>query len=334
MASDSTSSAVDTLAKDLPELSVNMRMFSLCMRSLYAEQAISSSVENGSKFIRLRDDTRNDAIVYLKGVMPLNEVMLLKLQEFFEYYESLEFEEWKECVADILEEVEAYQQGCEALVKIHEDLMTTLKEREDKAKVLCKEFGELDAKYEREMEALKASAKGKKGWAFALAFVPGVNVIATPLLNAAAADDLAQSVAKHEQRQIVLAATKVVSTSLIPAIKHFIEGLQIIAGFFNIMRNELKGFEKMESKKKMHYITLKKKSAEVKSGCRAFHAVLPSVKSDFAAIPSKGTDTNYVDRWLAKQKKTIEETCKQKLSLTFMFKALASAVSAPSAIKN
>ena len=70
-----------------------------------------------------------------KGVMPLNETCVVKLQEFFEYYECLSFEEWAESVEDILEEVTAYQEACAALVKIHEDMMTVLKQREDTANV-------------------------------------------------------------------------------------------------------------------------------------------------------------------------------------------------------
>ena len=71
----------------------------------------------------------------VKGVMPLNETCVVKLQEFFEYYECLSFEEWAESVEDILKEVTANQEACTALVKIHEDMMTVLKRREDTANV-------------------------------------------------------------------------------------------------------------------------------------------------------------------------------------------------------
>ena len=67
--------------------------------------------------------------------MPLNETCVVKLQEFFEYYECLSFEDWAESVEDILEEVTAYQEACAALIKIHEDMMTVLKQREDTANV-------------------------------------------------------------------------------------------------------------------------------------------------------------------------------------------------------
>ena len=40
---------------------------------------------------------------------------------------------------------------------------------------------------------------------------------------------------------------------------------------------------------------------------RGFYAVIPEIRTDFQAIPSEGTDQNYIDRWLEKQKKAIQE---------------------------
>ena len=54
------------------------------------------------------------------------------------------------------------------------------------------------------------------------------------------------------------------------------------------------------------------KAKEIKSDCKGFYAVLPSVRTDFQAIPNEGTDQNYVDKWLEKQKKIIEENCSLK----------------------
>ena len=45
----------------------------------------------------------------------------------------------------------------------------------------------------------------------------------------------------------------------------------------------------------------------MKTLCRGFYAVIPEIRTDFQAIPSEGTDQNYIDRWLEKQKKAIQE---------------------------
>ena len=322
MATENTEKQVKKLTDDLPTLGTNMQLFSLSMRSLYAEKAVSTSVEYGKEFITLRDETRDDAIAYLKGVMPLNETCIIKLQDFFEYYECLEFDEWEDSVEDIIEEVSAFKEACDVLVKIHEDMMVTLKQREDKAKTLSKKFKTLDEEYEKQVASLKSSAGSKTGWACALLLVPGVNVIATPLLLASANTDLANAVAKKGQQSTVFAASKAVSEALIPALKQFIDGLQIVAGFFNIVHQEMKSFDKMGEKKRLHYKTLKRKANEVKSGCRSFHGILPAVRSNFQAIPTEGTNHNYVDHWLAKQKQIIRENCRAQMALKFMYNAL------------
>jgi hypothetical protein len=299
-----------------------MHLFSLSMRSLYCEEKVSPNVEKGKEFISLRDSTRNDAVAYLRGVMPLNETCLMKLQEYFSYYECLKFDEWKECIPDILEEVAAYSGACIALVKIHESYVTTLKKREDEAKQLCAQFQNLQDQYNKDIAELKSSAETKNKWALGLALVPYVGMIASPILMICSSSDLVSAVAKRGQQEIMFNASKSVSDILMPALAHFIKGLEIVAGFFNIVHNELRSFDdKMEERKRLHFIMLRSKAREIKAGCRAFHGLLPAVRTDFAAIPTDGTDENYVDRWLKKQDKILAESC-NKNSLQFLRKAV------------
>eukprot|EP00112_Aurelia_sp_Birch-Aquarium-sp1_P011487 Seg2415.2 transcript_id=Seg2415.2/GoldUCD/mRNA.D3Y31 product="hypothetical protein" protein_id=Seg2415.2/GoldUCD/D3Y31 len=113
------------------------------------------------------------------------------------------------------------------------------------------------------------------------------------------------------------------SEALIPALKAFIDGLEKIAGFFEIVKNELESFKKkgkdVSAKKQagqgpkiLHYKFMQSKAKTIKQGCFGFYAMLPAVRTDFEAIPTAGTDENYVDRWLAAQKKVIEENCNSK----------------------
>lgn len=317
------------LQDQLPEMPKNMRAFSLAMRSLYADKSVSSSVENGAEFIRLRDETRNNAVVYLKHIMPITEKCVGYLQEFFENYEGLEFDEWKSSLKEIVKEVDTYKQGCHALIKIHEAQLSELKKKEDQAQILCKKFGALESKYDEEINELRASAKTKNDWAFALAFIPIVGNIASIILLANAGSNLADATARGEQQSIALYATKVVSNTLVPALKNFINGLEIISGFFEIVEQELEQLERkgdralenldaIENAESRHYKLMKKKAGEIKGECRKFYATLPAIRSDFMAIPEEGTDQNYVDRWLAKQKQIIRENCNDKLSTRFL----------------
>ena len=102
----------------------------------------------------------------------------------------------------------------------------------------------------------------------------------------------------------------------------------IPAGFFSIMESNLKTFDgqagkSLESPKKLYYVTMKNEAKEMKSMCQAFYAVLPAVRTDFAAIPTEGTDQNYVDRWLEKQKKIIKEKVSLKKLATDMLRVIA-----------
>jgi len=309
-----------------------MHLFSLSMRSLYCEEKVSASVENGKEFISLRDATRDDAVAYLRGVMPLNETCLMKLQEYFSYYECLKFDEWKECVPDILEEVEDYREVCQALVEVHGTFLVILKKRQSEATELCCKFKNLQVKYDKEVSELrkraesrrrdKAKAKKSWGWAVGLMMVPGVSSIASSFFGYGKSGKSGKSgnsyldkaiVVKSGQKEKIFAAIRSVSDILVPALKEFIKGLEIISGFFNIVHRELAGFDsRMEDKKRVHYLLLKTKAREIKAGCRAFHGVLPAVKTDFQAIPTVGLDESYVASWLKKQKTITDEHCKDQ----------------------
>jgi hypothetical protein len=54
---------------------------------------------------------------------------------------------------------------------------------------------------------------------------------------------------------------------------------------------------------------MRKEAEKMNSACQKFYAFIPIVRTDLQAIPTEGTDQNYVDRWLEKQKKMIEEKC-------------------------
>ena len=101
-----------------------------------------------------------------------------------------------------------------------------------------------------------------------------------------------------------------VSEALIPALENFITGIKKAAGFFSVMEQEFINFENTASNddddpKKVHCMVMKKEARDMKSICQSFYAVLPDVRTDFQAIPTQGTDQNYVDQWLEKLKKTI-----------------------------
>jgi len=301
---------ISNLFGELEQLPKSMRAFSLAMRSLYAEKAVGGSSETAKKFQKLRDDTRNDAMVYLSGILPVTTKFISNLQEYFENYTVMSFEDWKECLDDIIAETEEHKQVANALVELHKGMLVSLKKRQDSAKVILKSMKNLVAEYEKKCAELKDSAGTKGAWAVGLAFVPFVNVIATPLLAISAESDVANAVAKCEEAKIGEAAVLTVEAVLVPALSEFITGLESATGFLNVLHQELVQFQghgenAREDPKKLHYFKMKGKSKDIVSGCRGFYAMIPSVQTDMDAIPREGTDKNYVDKWLEEQKKII-----------------------------
>jgi hypothetical protein len=292
------------LKENLKEMPRDMRIFSLSMRALYTDRAVGTSTDAACKFRKLRDDTRNDAMVYLKCILPVTTKFVMSIKEYFANYDALSYEEWCEMLPDILEETTTYKELAQTVKGMYEGMIVPLKRRQDEAKIIMTEFTDLQREYEKQKEELEAKGETKKSWAIALAFVPYVNVIATPLLALSANDDLAKAVAKQAESEIQATAALVVKSTLIPALTNFIEGLTKAAGFFQVMETELQSFQEksgIESPKKLHYMRIRNEAKELKSLCQAFHAVLPAVRTDFEAIPDEGTDQNYVDKWLEKQ---------------------------------
>ena len=200
-------------------------------------------------------------MVYLRGVLPLSTKLVSSINEYFECYEALEYEEWPYMLSDILEETIGYRELCQALLQMHEDILVPLKEKEDQARLTIKELKHLQREIERKRKELEEKAGSERSWAVGLAFVPIVNMIVSPLSLAAAEEDLAESVAKGCEAQIqeVVAA---VSNTLIPALKGFISGISRAAGLFSVMEQELKKFEGKAEKsiddgKNMYYKVMK-----------------------------------------------------------------------------
>ena len=146
-------------------------------------------------------------------------------------------------LSDILQETTGYKQLAEALVKMHENILVPLKKRQDEAKMILREFKDLHQEYEKQKRELKARSEIKIEWAYSLSYIPLVNLIAIPLLEASAQSDTVQGIAKNAESNILGRASLAVSETLISALESFIIGIAKAAGFFSTMENELKVLE-------------------------------------------------------------------------------------------
>ncbi|CAH3033909.1 unnamed protein product, partial [Pocillopora meandrina] len=116
-------------------------------------------------------------MVNLRGVLPLSTKLVSSINEYFECYEALEYEEWLYMLSDILEETIGYRELCQALLQMHEDILVPLKEREYQTRLIIKELKHLQREFERKRKELEEKAGSERSWAVGLAFVPIVNMM-------------------------------------------------------------------------------------------------------------------------------------------------------------
>ena len=304
--------ATDTLTTSLNEMTENLRCFSSSMRGLYAEKNVGTSTEAARKFTEIRDKTRDDAKVYLKVILPLTTKFVSSINDFFEFYEALSYDEWCEMLPIIVEEVKNQKDLVETLRHMHDGILVTLKEREDEAKIVMTEFKNLQSKFEEMTREFEGKASLRYKCAYILAFIPGVNIIACPLLKLSAQGHTAQALAKTAESETLGAAALLVSETLVPALSHFIEGLSKAAGFFQIMEEELESFKKRGEascvkREEVHYKMMKCKAKKIQPSAHQFYASLPAVRTDFDALPDFGADQNYIEKWLEEKLKEISE---------------------------
>ena len=362
---------LDTVSSHLVQIPDNMRQFSLSMRSLFAEYAVGTSSDTAQRFRKLRDDVRNNAVVYVKGGLPVVKECVSGIKGFFEYYQDLAMDEWSEGIDDIIEETKANKEACSALIRIHEDITATLNEQHDAAKILVDELTQLSLKYEKEANEIEEHSNAM---AFHLKESDGYilvdHAVSSPTeesmptkpakqeeaetgkaaeeelmqvetitkqrkaeIEKAAAEEklkLVHAIAKKKEAEIEKDAAAVVGDKLIPALNKFITGIKEIAGIFEVMEEDLAPFvnkvnssKEMEKQMQLHYNAMKGKAGQIMRGCNEFFAVLPSVRSDMGAIPTEGTDQNYVDRWMENEKKIIIEKCSHSGMLKKIMKAIS-----------
>lgn len=230
--------------------------------------------------------------MFLNDALPLSsEFHFVKsLGKYFGCYEALEFEEWREDIPRILARAVSYRERSQRLLQIHEGSLMRLKVKQDQAVPVGKDFDGLKTQFEKKKRELEKAASCKRGWAIFLAFIPIVNLIATPALLYFARSDSKKADASSEQAAIHKAAAIKVRENLIPAIESFIGGIREFTSFFSILEQELCKFEgkAVESQLKQmfyHYKTMKKEAKDIKPSCAFFRSVLSGVITGLPSHP-------------------------------------------------
>lgn len=312
---------VSELNRRMTNMPRQMRAFSLGLRSLYAENAVSGD-QGAAKFREVRDATRRDALVYCAKVLPLANMVVTNISEYFDNYLALEWEEWVASIGDIIEEVEGYERACALLLQMHENIMTSLKQRQDEAAVSIVELERLSAELRGRIRELEAEATASdetarfwSAWGRLLA-LPTLGLSSFICENGAeghranANRCLSTAVAETRKKEIATRAALITNDVLLPAIKEFLEGLSVCQAFFAETRGEL---VKMQGQAELaadktdtsrtvrHFRLMKKNAGDIAANCKAFWSCIAEVRTDLAAIPTEKLDENYVDAWQDRQ---------------------------------
>lgn len=280
------------------EMKLIIRLFSLSMKSLCVVDAFGTDEAFASEFRKLRDDTRSDAIVCIRNVLPVCTKFVECLKDYFEKYETSTFDEWNSSLQAIRDETKKYEEIGKAVLKLHKELLIPLKQREHEANNLIQKFEALQMEYEKQASKLKETAEKQRKWALWLALIP----YAKPYLLALSDQNIVQALAKDEHVFINECAVIVVAETLIPAIKEFIECLEKANAFLQVTEGELNAFlEKLNSKdlkksKERFHLKMQSQTREMISPCEEFCSTLSSIKADFLSFLNEGIVISLVIR--------------------------------------
>ena len=304
---------IDDLIFKLNDVPQNMRAFSQSMRSLYAESAVGTSADAAKRFRSLRDDIRKNADAYVKEVLPVVKQCVSNIKSLFEYYQDLSMDEWSENIDHIIEETNAHRNACNSLITVHEEITDSLKKRQTDAVQLINELTDLSVKYERQAKQPEESSMIVY---YLLLILHALSYLIRTIMNIfprnSVHTNLVEDIAAEKEAEIQAEAAKIVRDGSIPALSKFVDGIKDIARFFVVVCREMTGFHNKENTsrdaqelKHLHYNTMRDKAGQVMGACNRFIAELPSIRSDLDAIPTEGTDQNFVDRWKENQKAVV-----------------------------
>ncbi|XP_046843476.1 uncharacterized protein LOC124437556 [Xenia sp. Carnegie-2017] len=130
---------IKTLSFHLGEIKI-LKNFAESLQSLYYHKKLNRSLTDNKsndvlEYEKILDETRNNAVKYVKSHLPKVENLLTSIQTLFEYYNSFSDEEW---LKDINEDIKESKKIAEEVQEIHE--LIKLEERPNTTKAVVKKL--------------------------------------------------------------------------------------------------------------------------------------------------------------------------------------------------
>lgn len=272
-------------------------------------------------FEKLRNDATNTACTYKTVVLPTAIRTLQGVKEFIEYFEELSYEDCLECAEEILQDARKSRDLMMFSRDAHKQIAVDFKCLEDtvdKVKKTCA----VEAKYQEEQaRKLRQTADSNENWAAALLFVPGVNVIAFPLLMHSAASNRLSAVAKDEEANLAVAASVVLQETLQPALSAYCHAMDTCAKEFQQLVSECETLANNterfnENKKPAFYKKMRARATVILESIKVFNQVIVAAETDLECLPI-APGPNYVQEWLAAKRQDHPSFLERMQSLSF-----------------
>ena len=267
----------------------------------------------------MRDNTRKNALIYSKGVLPVAEGVVQKISTAMDYYQHLGYDDWVECLDDQIEDMKLGDTACQIMIKMHEAIIISLKEDKGKAK-MAQETLRLEVQRLEEKAKIDGfAAKGEYAAAGAAAVLATVATGGAALacgglaLLAAGAGRLIDNsrIANQANANIANENIDLVETA-IGSLEDFIKGLMGLSAFFTSTSSKMQKIkimaEKGKAPKEGFFKIMKSNAQQVELNCEKFLVVAQALKTELNSIPSDPSTDNYVDGWLKDQEKKFSLT--------------------------
>ncbi|GET04021.1 hypothetical protein GLOIN_2v1782310 [Rhizophagus clarus] len=235
-------------SNDIIDASVQLQIASLCLRSCFVSNDLSVP-----EFVQLRGSVINEAKVYNTKILSFASAVITFIQQFCENYTFLTFEQFVYDIVDLADEANQRVQLSRFTAELHKSILVGEQE-------LCK------------------TARTNYIWAFSLAFVPIVNVIATPILFSRAESAIRKAAAVSCEGDIAVAASRVI----------------------DVLTNELNMLVEDHHQEVPHYIKIQSKAKIIIDACQLYMSRIPDCETNLRAIPDN-YDKNYVQEWLSNE---------------------------------
>jgi hypothetical protein len=288
--------------------------FSSAMRELHNQKTISGDDESTRKFLELRDQTRLNALIYARKILPKSDEVVSKIKTFANDITNCEYAEWQASLSEIIQKITNSVEACQQLMNLHECLITEFKRSEDNAHVGLEALAKLKREYEEDRdrhlnsaaEKTKSKARYDKlaaSWGMLFTTL-GVGNLLAKVISAKCKEDSKANQEKasvsKERGEITTEMANLTEAYMVPAIKNIMQGLQSCCNFLIATKEELTEMS-TDRKGERIFRTMRKHAKELDTNCLAYLTTSSETRTNLSAIHTKPTDESYIDRWLSNQ---------------------------------